>query len=87
MELRRMMMGLVLCGAICASAFAASPKTYQVTGDVLQVSDTVIVVQKGDEKWEIERTSDTKIEGTVKVGQKVTVHYTMTAKSIDAKKK
>jgi hypothetical protein len=34
-------------------AFAAGPKSYQVTGPVLEVKDDVIVVQKGNDKWEI----------------------------------
>lgn len=70
------------------SAFAA--KTYQVTGPVLEVSDTKIVVQKGKDKWEIERTAGTKVNGDLKVGEKVTIEYTMAADTIevkDAKKK
>jgi hypothetical protein len=33
-------------------SFAASPNTYQVTGPILEVNDTVITVQKGKERWE-----------------------------------
>ena len=58
---------------------------YQVTGPVLEVSDSKIVVQKGKEKWEIARTPDTKVTGDLKVGSKVTVEYSMTAKSVDVK--
>lgn len=85
MQLRKMIMGLVVSGSVCASAFAATAKTYQVTGEVLQVSDTMIVVQKDTEKWEIQRTPDTKIDGTLKVGEKVTIHYRMTATSVEQK--
>jgi hypothetical protein len=67
------------------SALAAAPKTYQVTGPVLEVSDDLIVVQKGKEKWEIARSKDTKITGDVKVGAKVTIEYTMSAASVEAK--
>ena len=66
-------------------ALAAPPKTYQVTGPVLEVRDDVIVVQKGKEKWEIARTADTKIKGVLKVGAKVTIDYRMTAVAVEAK--
>src|SRR5689334_18231790 len=59
-------------------ALAASAKKYQVTGPVVSIDDKTIVVQKGDEKWEIDRTADTKLDGTPKVGSKVTVYYRMT---------
>ena len=64
---------------------AGSTKTYQVTGPVLDVTDTVIVVQKGDERWEIARTPDTKITGTLAKGAKVTIQYSMTATAITVK--
>ena len=66
-------------------AFAASVKTYQVTGPVLEVKDDMIVVQKGNDKWEIARDKDTKVTGDLKVGSKVTIQYTMTAKEIESK--
>ncbi|MFI5119331.1 MAG: hypothetical protein ACHQM4_02910 [Thermoanaerobaculia bacterium] len=58
---------------------------YQVTGPVLEVSDTKIVVQKGKEKWEIARDASTKVTGDLKVGSKVTIEYKMTATSVDVK--
>ena len=64
---------------------AASPNSYQVTGPVLEMTDSTIVVQKGKERWEIARNSNTKITGDVKVGSKVTVMYTMTATEVEAK--
>jgi hypothetical protein len=67
------------------TAFAALPNTYQVTGPVLEVRDDMIIVQKGKEKWEIARTKDTKIEGELKVGAKVTIEYRMTAASVEVK--
>lgn len=66
---------------VASSAFAA--KSYQVTGPVLEVTPTAIVVQKGKEKWEISR--DATQGADVKVGDKVTVEYTMAAKSIESK--
>src|SRR5213080_546922 len=67
-----------------SSAFAAA-KTYQVTGPILEVNDKMIVVQKGKDRWEIDRDADTKIDGELKVGQKVTVHYRMTATKVESK--
>ncbi len=66
------------------SAFAAA-KTYQVTGPIIALTDTVITIEKGKDKWEIDRNSDTKIDGQLKVGEKVTVYYTMTATKIESK--
>ena len=67
------------------SAFAATPKTYQVTGPVLAVTDDTVTVQKGDDKWEITRDKSTKITGEIKVGAKVTVEYTMSATTVEVK--
>ena len=52
---------------------------------VLEVKDDMITVQEGKEKWEIARDKDTKMTGDVKVGSKVTVHYTMKAVSVEGK--
>ena len=71
---------------LCVSvAMAAGPKTYQVTGPVLEIKDNIIVVQKGKDKWEVARDKDTKVKGDLKVGSKVTIEYTMTAATIDVK--
>jgi hypothetical protein len=56
-----------------------------VTGPILEVNDRMIAVQKGKDRWEISRDSSTKAGGEMKVDDKVTVHYTMTATSIEAK--
>jgi ribosomal 50S subunit-recycling heat shock protein len=66
-------------------AIAAGPKDYQVTGPVLDVTDDVITVEKGKEKWEIGRDKNTKVTGELKKGSRVTVHYKMTATSVDVK--
>ena len=71
--------------ALSSVSFAADAKDYQVTGPVLDVSDSMIAVQKGKDRWEIARNSSTKTSGEVKKGDKVTVHYTMTATDIEAK--
>lgn len=68
-----------------ATAFAAGPKEYQVTGPVLDVTNDAITVEKDKEKWEIARTKDTKVTGDLKKGARVTVKYTMTAASVEVK--
>src|SRR5881227_1580974 len=71
--------------AFSSAALAAGPKTYQVTGPVLEVTDSMIAVQKGKDRWEIARDSNTKVNGDVKVGAKVTVTYTMSATDVEVK--
>ena len=73
---------LLLCAQL---AFAGDAKTYQVTGPVLAVTPTTITVQKGQEKWEINRDATTKTPADITVGSKVTVYYTMTATDIEVK--
>jgi hypothetical protein len=68
-----------------ATAFAAGPKEYQVTGPVLDVTNDAITVEKDKEKWEIARTKDTKVTGDLKKGARVTIKYTMTAASVEVK--
>jgi len=63
---------------------AEATKTYQVTGPVIALTDSVITVQKGDEKWEISRGT-AKVDGKLAVGSKVTVYYKMSAESIEVK--
>jgi hypothetical protein len=72
---------------IASLAFAGSVKTYQVTGPVLEIKDTMIVVQKGKDKWEIAKDANTKIKGDLKVGAKVTIQYEMKATDIEVKAK
>lgn len=70
---------------IASLAFAGAPKTYQVTGPILEIKDDMIAVQKGKDRWEIARGKDTKVTGELKVGAKVTIEYRMTATAIEAK--
>ena len=72
---------------LATALLLASPlaMAYQVTGPVLEVTDSKIVVQKGKEKWDMARDAGTKMTGDVKVGDKVTVEYKMTATSIESK--
>ncbi len=71
---------------LCATAaFAAAVKTYQVTGPVLEMTDTMIAVKKGKDRWELARTPDTKVTGDLKVGSKVTIEYRMIATQVEVK--
>ena len=79
------MKAFVLMASLFLASSVWAAKTYQVTGPVLEVTDKTIVVQKGKEKWEIEKDAATKITGDVKVGSKVTIEYTMTAAIVEAK--
>ena len=76
---------IVLSFFLATAALAAGPKDYQVTGPVLDVNNDVITVQKGTEKWEIARDKDTKVDGDLKKGSRVTIKYKMTASSIEVK--
>jgi len=77
-----MVAGLLVFGGM---AQAGTVKSYQVTGPVLEVSDSMIAVQKGKDRWEIARDANTKMTGDVKVGTKVTIMYTMTATEVEVK--
>jgi len=72
--------------ALSSAAVAAGDKTYQVTGPVLEVTDTMIAVQKGKDRWEISRDANTKVTGDLKVGEKVTITYTMSATEVEVKR-
>lgn len=76
---------IALC-AFASTAFAAE-KTYQVTGPVVEVTDTKIIVTsiKTKENFEMARNAGTKVTGDVKVGSKVTVQYSITATEIESK--
>jgi hypothetical protein len=71
---------------LIAPVFAqAATKTYQVTGPVLEVTDSMIAVQKGKDRWEIARDASTKVTGDLKVGSKVMIEYRMTATTVENK--
>jgi hypothetical protein len=80
------LLGLVAAGTLALSGTAfAGAKSYQVTGPVMEMNDTMIVVMKGKERFEIDRDASTKVTGDLKVGAKVTIMYTMTAKEVEVK--
>lgn len=78
---------LIACAVlfVASLAVAAGPKTYQVTGPVLEITKDLIVVQKGKDRWEIGRGADTKVTGDLKVGSKVTIEYRMNAATVEVK--
>ena len=77
---------VIAIGIAFSSAVSASPtKTYQVTGPILEMDDSMIAVQKGKERWEVARDATTKADGAMKVGDKVTITYTMTATKVEMK--
>jgi hypothetical protein len=80
---RSVLVGMVAL-LLLASFASAAVKDYQVTGPVLEVGPDKIVVQKGKDRWEIARDASTKM-GDVKVGDKVTIHYRMTATDVEGK--
>lgn len=83
--MRRMLLTLALL-ACAGIAFAGQPKSYQVTGPILENKGDVVVVQNKDgEKWEIAVDKETKSKGDLKPGAKVTIQYQMKAKSIEVK--
>lgn len=84
--LKKLIVAGVLTSALWSvPSHAAAPKTYQVTGPVLEVTADTIVVQKGKDRWEIGRDAATKVTGDLKVGAKVTIEYRMTAATVDVK--
>lgn len=72
---------------MAAALLLASPLALanQATGELVEMTDTRIVVKKGKKDLEIARDAGTKMTGDVKVGDRVTVGYKMTATSIEPK--
>src|SRR5207249_3024302 len=74
----------VISFAICPTGSVAGSKAYAVTGTILDVTPTMIALQKDGERWEIDLDPQTKVSGELKVGAKVTIKYTMSAAKIDS---
>ena len=68
-----------------APAVNAAPQDYQATGPITSMTDTTITIKyHGKEDWEFSKDAAVlPAGGALKVGDKVTVHYTMAAKSIE----
>jgi hypothetical protein len=76
---------LALALVAAVPAFAAAPKSYQVTGEVVELTDDTVTVLKGKEKFEIALAAVKADGGELKKGAKVTVEYRMTATSVEVK--
>ena len=75
---------VIALGIGFGAGLTAATKTYQFTGTVKTADAGTLVVEKSaKETWTFATDKDTK--GTPKVGDKVTVTYTMTATSIEVK--
>ena len=84
--MRTALVALTAASLLAASvAGAGDMKTYQVTGPVVSVDADSIVVKKGKDNWTIAKDASTK-GADVKAGDKVTIHYKMTATEIEKKK-
>lgn len=86
-KIRTLFFGLALASLLALSPLAAAApiKTYQVTGPVLEVTDTTITVEKENERWQVARDKETKVDGEIKPGARVTIHYRMSATAIEVK--
>lgn len=78
-------MALAAIMVISLAVTVQAAKTYQVTGPVLEVNEKMIVVDKNGERWEVDREAAKLTGKDPKVGDKVMVQYTMTAKEIENK--
>lgn len=76
---------LLLLPLLAACLHAEPQRYYQVTGPIVALTDTVITVQKGEERWEIARSPATRVDGMLALGQRVTVQYRMAADKINVK--
>jgi len=77
---------MLLLATLLAAPAAFADKSYQKTGTVKDLNDKVIVLttdKEGD--WEFKR-GGVKLDGAVKKGARVTVHYSMSASKVEAKK-
>jgi hypothetical protein len=85
MKMKSLLSLLAATSLAFSSVAFAGAKTYEVTGPVLEVNDSMIVVQKGKDRWEINRDANTKVTGDIKVGDKAHVTYTMSATNVEVK--
>jgi hypothetical protein len=85
-SMKRIMLVAGIIVLVASFALAGAPKSYQVTGPVLEFDGDHITVQKGNEKWEIAFDKDVKVTGgEIKKGAKVTIQYTMKATAVEIK--
>ena len=87
MAKRLTVVAVLVTGMLLSTLAFAATKTYQVTGQVVEVLPDAIILMKGNEHWEVRRDADTKMPGpdSIAVGDKVTITYTMHATSVEKK--
>jgi hypothetical protein len=87
--MKKTLAGILILGLAFVFIIAAGPKTYQVTGTVKALTDTVISVTKSNgEVWELARDANLAVTGgQLAVGSKVTIIYKMVAVSAEIKTK
>ncbi len=71
---------LILSG----TTFAAGAKSYQVTGTVVAATGSMVTVQKGTDRLEIDLDPTTKGSAALNVGSTITITYVMSATKIEA---
>ena len=77
---------VLVASYVVAQTAPKGPRTYQVTGPIVALTDDVITVEKGKKaRWEIARNKDTKVTGQIKVGERVKVTYRMVAEGVELK--
>ena len=69
--------------ALNGAVFASGGKTYQVTGTVVEVTPSMIAIQKGNERMEFGVDPQTKLSGEAKVGETITITYAMSAMKVE----
>jgi hypothetical protein len=85
MQERRHVLGVAVAVFFVATLAWAGVRTYQVTGPLVDVTDSKIVVMKGQERWEVARDAGTQVSGELKPGAKVTIVFRMTATAVTVK--
>jgi hypothetical protein len=62
----------------------AQSSIYQITGRVVAVDSTKIILQSNHQQWVILRNDETKIVGPMRLGSIVTIDYKMLARIVQA---
>lgn len=62
-----------------------SIRPIRITGQVADVRDDVVVIQKGKERWEVARHPGTRIKGELRKGARVTVDFRAVAATIEVR--
>jgi hypothetical protein len=83
--LRRALLIAMASAFVAGSPVFADDHNYQVTGPILGLTPTSIVVKKGSSPWEVSRDANTQVTGNLVVGAKVTIKYHMVADTVTAK--